>query len=461
MTPDKNAWEVATALLEDLLPEFQQEVEPMSILEWIDTMPASRRIPLMQALHDYEKNGLSKNHSIFKSFVKTEMLPWFSQRYCMPMEFVEYVARLIQAPHDVTHLIAGRFLKPVTYRLKKWWHVDNWIFYGSVSPEILDKWLNRNFRPGRRVFWCDYSAFDCTHNKYSWQLLEGMYKRMFPSADKDFWTVMDYWRAPHGKIRFPREGDVLEYKAPIMNASGRDDTALANALLNGLVMSISIAAAHFSVPVSAVNSDHIRRVSHIYNISVVGDDSLVFGPESIDQAFTDRVCAAIATFGFLAKAGWSEDPLQSTYLGMMPYRLPGEWKWGPTLGRRLYKAFWQATPTSHPVAWLRGVCEMYAKCFSFVPILSDMARRTLDLIGPGPATRPGIDAHRVWHNRTVGTGSYTDETIYYLCKRYSDAGTPFGAEQVKDLIAKIRSVRTVPVIIRHDVLTVLTGVDDL
>lgn len=461
MIPNEQAWEVATALLEDVLPEFSQPITPMTTEEWIMSMPTGRRSALINALEDYQLNGLTERHRIFKSFVKTELLPWFSQKYCCHLEFSEYVARLIQAPNDVTHIIAGRFIKPVTYRLKKFWGPDNWIFYGSVNPETLDRWLNRNFMTGRRVFWCDYSAFDCTHNKYSWALLEQMYRVLCPEADADFWEVMDIWRSPHGKIKFPGEGLSVEYHAPVMNASGRDDTALANALLNGLVMSISIAAAHHGIPVHAVRREHLATVSGIYNLSVVGDDSLCFGPANIDQMFCDRVAHNVSVFGFSAKIGWSPNPADATYLGMMPYRLPGEWKWGPTLGRRLYKAFWQATPTTHPIAWLRGVCTMYSKCFAFVPILSDMAARTLELIGSGPTNNSLADPHRIWQNRTERTGSYTEETIRCLCDRYERLGAPFTPMEVRHLIDTIRSVPTVPVILDHEVLSVLVAVDDL
>lgn len=74
------------------------------------------------------------------------------------------------------------------------------------------------------------------------------------------------------------------------------------------------------------------------------------------------------------------------FLGNRPYNLRAPdgtriWRWGPTLGRRLYKHHWMLDPVGNPYAWLQQVVDMEVQCYSHVPILGTIALRCQQLYG--------------------------------------------------------------------------------
>lgn len=225
--PTPGAFEVAWSLRTSLFRSFLScGARPMDRWEWIKTMPSRRRKQLIRAAKALEERGeLSHKFRFIKAFVKTEKLPYFGVRGDVyGVEFAEYVARLIQAPHDETHLLAGPWLKPLCHYLKQDWSWDNWLFYASVAPEDLDRWLNRN-KSALSWFWADYSSFDSTYSSSAWLMIERLYSAIYPDAPLGFWAALDAWRQPEGRISLSKDEAVIWYLASIMNASGRDDTA--------------------------------------------------------------------------------------------------------------------------------------------------------------------------------------------------------------------------------------------
>lgn len=403
-----------------LLPEFNEPLQRMRLWEWFKSYTNSRRRhALIRAHAERLKRGSNhKDYDKISAFVKTEKLPWFGVPKDMepPTTFVEdavYIARLVQAPHDETHLDAGRYMKPLTKRLKEVWNSDFWIFYASVNPEILDKWLEK-ISTCRSFFFADYSAFDATHSIESWALVEGLYEQVFPRADHpDLWRAIDVWRKPKGKCRLRKDGVTISYDAPVCNASGRDDTALVNALLNGLCLASAFAAELSGVELEQLEPHHYEKASRMCKISVVGDDSVVgcnFDIGKID------VVRHLKRFGLIVKSETAQDIANVTYLGSMPYRVGNSWRWGPTLGRRLYKAFWKESSDGHPIAWLRGVAQQLA-LNQHVPVLRELSEKILDLT-KGPTTKVQVDENRLWTVRTSATERWSDETLVHLAKRY-------------------------------------------
>lgn len=432
------------------------EVEPWDTWTWLKSMKNGRRRKiLIRAWRLMTDRG--QRHAMFEMispFVKTENLPWFAIVDGMPIpEAVRYVARLIQAPHDETHLIAGPYLKPLTQALKSHWSSDNWIFYASATPEKLDGWLRANAN-ATSYFWSDYSAFDATWSKYAWEMVETFYRHVYPNADKDFWEVLDIWRCPRGKVRCRKEDVVLSYSSEEANASGRDDTALANALLNGLALAMSIAAALAGCDPSQVTVDDLVRARSLVRIAIVGDDSLVCCDFDV-TGLQGEIQRCLEMFGLVVKAESSRNLWDVTFLGSMPYMTRSGLYWGPTIGRRMYKAFWQADPVGHLPSWTKGVAMQLA-LNTHVPILSDVAQRVVSLLERHSGL-PSYDEDKPHYSRAVSTVPWDELTVEWMCRRY-DRLSPKLFE--RDL-QSIRSIERLPAVMHSEVFSVCVAVDDL
>ncbi|APG78135.1 RNA-dependent RNA polymerase [Hubei yanvirus-like virus 1] len=430
----------------------------MQVWEWICTMPSRRRKQLVRAFKAREELGEdSPEYEIIKAFVKTELLPYFGVADGDYSVFqVEYVARLIQAPHDETHLDAGPYLKPLVQRLKETWSWEHWLFYASVSPEKLDKWLNKH-RGATSWFWSDYSSFDSTYSAHTWRMIERFYQQIYPEAPESLWKALNAWRKPHGKVRSHRDDAKLEYFAPIMNASGRDDTALANALVNGIVLALSFTAVLAGKSIESLEEADVLWASRQFSIAVVGDDSLVACSFDV-RPLVGAIEGKIRRFGLVAKCFSSEELCDVTFLGMMPYPVAGDLYWGPTIGRRLYKAFWQADPKGNLPAWTLGVAKQLA-LYQCVPVLSEIANRVCTLLDGGKITRQAVDENRVWSARSSATPPYDYSTMVWMCKRYREQGLVPRAMAAD--VETVERIDRLPAIVRLLTVDASLLVDDL
>lgn len=465
----------AGALVDSLLPkfvankmEFRTGQEFGAMLAWVNTMSCGRRRNiLLKALMELRRTGYErpKDWEIIKPFVKSENLARFAvvPDWChgkvTSFDAITYVARLIQAPSEYSHLRAGYILKPMVKMLKEDWCASNWLFYASVGPEALDGWLNR-VKHARSWFWSDYTAFDATYSPEAWDLIESIYRRVAPDAPREFWKVLDEWRRPAGKITDRKTGWTLRYFADVCNCSGRDDTALANALLNGMVLACSFASAISGVPLEELTEADIERAKGCVNIAIVGDDSLVacdFDVEDIKEA----VEANIRKFGLIAKTETSQEMCDVTFLGMMPYpvRKAGKFQWGPTIGRRVYKAFWQREPDGSLPAWTRGVAQQL-QLYRNVPILSELANKVDELLATHKVTKVKKDENRVWAARDIKTDEYCQRrTLDWLAKRYEAAGVT--REMIKSDIMIIRGIKRLPAVVKLEAVERILTMDDL
>jgi hypothetical protein len=291
----------------------------------------------------------------FSAFVKEEMLPDFEKDAHGLRMMTQMLDRIIQGPADATHVIAGPVLKPLVHRLKELWTYDGPIFYGSATPEKLHKWLQVIVAAGGTYFWCDYSMYDNTHSDDSWDFMESLYRDSV-GDNVDFWRVMKAWRRPKGKI------GAFKYQARTMNASGRDDTALANGVLNGFAAYLSAVAAYLKKDLLKLTiEDYHQAVPHI-KISVCGDDSLGCLPEMTAdrmQEFCADMSKNIARFGFEAKLQASNKLYDAVYLGHRPYPTRKGWYWGKTIGRASYKMGWVIDKGQDVMAHMTGLADMH------------------------------------------------------------------------------------------------------
>jgi len=485
--PKPGTWDFAAGFVDELLPDFV--AEPMEIWDWWLTMPAHRRRDLSKAIKEYEEKGWKKGYGRFSAFVKAELLPAFAKSKGLVQEgldldmsiqatlenmcglgnlvpLTEMSDRLIQAPHNVAHVVAGPILKPYVYTLKERWKedVDSYIFYASCKPERLQSWLRILDDGDGWFFWMDFSMFDRTHSDASWRFMESLYGW----HGEIFAEVMKAWRAPRGTC-----GPFI-YKGPVMNASGRDDTALANAVLNGFATYLSVTAAWFSISVRNVTVAHIRAMRAIFRLGVCGDDSLAKLPR-VDAARQAQLRAAIAAnlaeFGFEAKICSSEDILDVVFLGMRPYCTRSGKLWGRTIGRAAYKFGWCIKAEERDVmAWVTGVADAVVHTCTHVPVLYDMARRVSQLRDGAKRTEHHADPNKPWQEISGDGVPYDDLTLEGVARAYSRHSTP-GFEvsaarmvTVKDLwglIGEIRTIERIPCVIDHWLLRHMVAFDEL
>lgn len=459
--PKPGIWEFAKAFIPEILPDLS--TDDMALVDWLRSMPARRRRVLEKAAKEYELVGLRRSDRLFKAFVKAEFLPGFAQVKVGEavtdeslQELKEMLDRLINAPAEKTHIVAGPKLKPKVKKLKEQWHAYAPLVYGSAGPEVLDVLLQRLAEFDGTYFDCDFSLFDRTHSVQTWDFLESLYAL----KDRDLKQVFEWWRAPEGKI------GPFRYQGPVMNASGRDDTALANAILNGFATSLSAASAYHGISVMELSISQLRAFRSKSIISVCGDDSIgvmpKLSPERMSR-FRSLFNENIAQFGFVAKLQVKDSLQDCIYLGQRPYWISGRWHWGKTIGRATYKMGWVMDPQARDVmAHITGIADMHILCSQHVPVLSDLARKIVDLRVGAKRTPVVLDPNKPWEWTQQGVLPYDAQTLDVCAEVYTKlSGTPVARSDFEDLITEIDMITALPCVLDHPLWRLIIASDEL
>jgi hypothetical protein len=409
---------------------------------------------LLKAAEQIRTRGFNaKRDGKFNVFVKSEKLCGHEVTAAGLEPIQTLMDRIIQAPSDEAHVVAGPPLKSLTHKLKSVWHHRNHIFYASTSVDVLQLWTKRVGPRGRLAICVDYTMFDATHSKLSWRLIERIYAAAGITLDPDFLKLLKAWRRPAGYAT--GQGWALRYAAHEMNASGRDDTSLVNALLNGIVIFLSITAAFFGVELTDLTATHIQYGRENFDIAVMGDDSLAYVPpmpEDQHPGFAVRLSHHIGQFGLDAagdKIQLSTDVFDQVFLGMRMYPVGGELLWGRTVGRALFKLGWKCSPLPpDPGAHMAAEAKAIVATQPHVPILSDFAKAYLAWWGNGKVSPHKIDDedHKPW--RTVGPRpDYDATTVRQFCITYDITLAEFDA-----LLTLIYSLNQFPCVVNSKTL---------
>jgi len=225
--------------------------------DWFSGFPPSKRRMYYRELLRYEGN-VGTLSSEFDIFLKVEWQPLLPAGI-HGVGVRPNVPRTIWASKAWTHLINGRKCRAATDTLHKVWNCRNSVVYaGGMTPSELKSWVNQRadpvtatFNGGKLAIMTDYSMFDQTHSPHTHDFARQVYNKMGWTFSELERLAFEAWESPVGKFRC---GTKLVGGA--MNASGRDDTALINALLNGSAMSQAIMCAFFRVDGTELTEAH-------------------------------------------------------------------------------------------------------------------------------------------------------------------------------------------------------------
>ena len=140
-------------------------------------------------------------------------------------------------------------------------------------------------------------------------------------------------------------------------------------------------------------------------------------------------------------------PERLFFLGMRPYLAVGEWYWGRTIGRALYKMGWTMVEEKDVAAHFAGIHKATKDTEAHVQILSDISQAFIDAHVGGKVTKMRTDEERPWASRTSKPPPYDDGTMRLVAEVYGL--TPDALKREIDILRGLRNfpcVRDSPVL---------------
>jgi len=413
--------------------EKNATVKPLRYHEWERAFPKSRAMAFRNGRKEYAKKPMPwwklKQYTLFLKNEKG------NQAGTLGDDFRETPApranpRAICNTEEVAHTILGPTLRPITKTAKGM--LTGPVRYCSVSPEELNEWVNTEYpdhndvvhitprpaafdahtvrNPGKaftrkeakmsylgdesprgprpapkpRTYpMNDYSMMDNSYSRGAFSFLRKFYRILgFPSRGK---VARLWWELGKVKGQFRYQGALAKIDAGYVNASGRDDTAVNNAIINAWLSFLGwLSAAHAAdgreFRLVAPDIDRCREYASEMNIGIVGDD-LAGGVPAHWRAHADLAESMAERGGFSCKMSFATRPEEMVFLGMRPYPVAvydgSHWRkqlrWGKQLGRCMYKMGWQLQPTVDGAAWIKGVAWATLIGDGHVPILRALA----------------------------------------------------------------------------------------
>ncbi len=123
-------------------------------------------------------------------------------------------------------------------------------------------------------------------------------------------------------------------------------------------------------------------------------------------------------------------------------------------------------------AHITGVADMHVLCSSHVPVLSDLARKIVELRQGKKRTPVKLDENKPWEWTFKSGVDYDDITLQAVADMYSTNASRTttemshvachtSVEEVRELIEEIRAVPCLPFVLRSEVWQRMVWMDDL
>lgn len=287
------------------------------------------------------------------------------------------------------HTIYGPWFRPAVQKIHHHWDGDQnpWFYASAVTPQKMTSWLRNKIssdglvlnREDAKASLMDYGAFDNSFSKHTFRCYYRLLHRLGLRMNKKELRMLRFLETPFGYNSY---GDA--FRTDTINASGRDDTALLNIIFNMVAQYSALCQVLFPL-----GYDYDKLNSTIA-LGACGDDSLLICPEEMpEKPFLEE----IKRLGFDPKQStFVRRPIEVVFLGNRVYPAldpktgASLAAWGPTIGRRCYKHHSMREFNLTPVAWLRGVSTAELDSYPYVPVLSVVNRKVLELT-TGPSIK--------------------------------------------------------------------------
>lgn len=438
-------WVQVPGNLDVFLPGYEEyrlgkKTTPLSFDEWVRAFPAGRQKMFRKAMRDWMagRRPSWKQLKSFSVFVKRELA---NNGGRVGQDMPKSNPRSICNPPEMTHALLGRFLRPITTTAKTLAERGpitydsrcpeklndkvsaRWIHDGEVYQPVEDQHIpglrhvhNRtplgtgkkfvrgqptpvlytDFGVNERVrqtkapessrcqLSSDYSMMDSSYGQGVFKWLEHILVMLgLPCGG----LIFKLWRE---LAQVSGTANGKQFTAGWINASGRDDTALINFLVNMFLSNVGMCC-------SAMNCDWVQFFAMPrsswegkvpdYAGGAVGDDLYVDFPREWESQVRERFEPVAIAGGFTNKIEFTYDITHLVFLGNRPYPTAvqdedGIWRhrlrWGKQLGRCLYKLGWQRMPSVDCLAWMKGVAWAALISNPHVPILRAYAISVLE-----------------------------------------------------------------------------------
>jgi len=416
--------------------------------------------PVLNSLTHLLSKGMDINHNItYAGNCSPEQLnQWATQFYQKGGVYNTYIQQQLfpksansNGPRlDLNDMMAQTRNPPALPKIK-----------GSpLQPPLGKDWL---------YYMADLSACDQSHSIASFRVLYSMYKRMGadPFSGSLFSEIMQAWLNPTGTHRIGKHSDLggsFEFKATHINASGRGDTSLLNLIVNALIMVLGFFLATMAnekgtpptlASLANCETHDFQIFLKDFHMILLGDDSatvLPFSPNGLSrEQFIQAAELVMAEANFTVKGKVLADITDFTFLGMRPVPtetvvnyngekvLAGLLVFAPVLGRRLPKHHVCMNPPLGRLRWLRGVAFAELLTSHFVPVISHINERVMELTN-GVTIRlprehikwlPTLGARRLYYQ--------TDDTLHWFFKNY-----PISPQQLENTVETIGAIPRLP-----------------
>lgn len=443
------------------VPRMDQE-------EWFRLQ--DRELQMRMAWRELQEEGWTPQDVVCKPFIKSEFHYMGEARGAGVWHKRSFKPRPIYTLSDKTQAVVGPWTRPLMDFAHR--HLGPWStieYCGCNTPQENQRVLDQivyALRAGHKVYLNDFTCFETVQTSATMHVVRELYRRWWTDYDELREWCMTQWEAPRfqaaiGPYRFSG-------RLPQMMCSGRSDTAITNSLLNAIATAFAHVVAVTGVApqdVIRLSPEQVRTALDGYKIYVVGDDSVVTCPGA-GPGYEAAVEAAYTYIGFQAKLSEARGPSEVVFLGHRPYLVGTPvgpaWRWGPTLGRRLYKHHYALDIESDPRAWLKEVANMEKVVYPFVPILSAQAEVASRLFARAGFLKKG-DLLAMEKAKRYQMQAGTDERgAWIIPETYAELAAVYGvaADEIRELHEQCAAVTSLPYLIASPVIDAMCAKDN-
>lgn len=418
---------------------------------WLDLQRPERRQVFEQALTKLHQGCTSMEP--VQAFIKTELTQ--AQMKNVHWSLEEGIARIIQCVCALAQVLLGIFIVAYQRAFESAHHTGKFQYAGGMTPTQLNAFAAKFYVPGKYLtssytYELDFSMFDSTIGPEIHQFLAEIYKQSGLTFTPLIQSAFNHVANPAGYTSYG-----YRYAGKTMNASGRVDTAVLNAIVNMAAQQVVFTAHYNSMTVEEVLMDPRIIDETPMDLICLGDDSITVYPFKIDKQFLTDSFAKLGLVAPDSKIQIHEDFRRCTFLGCRPWPsvIDGEDVacWGPTIGRRLPKMGFCVDLKISPQLWLRGTSLAYLTTCQHVPIIYDMAMKVFNL-----TTGPTVIADSLKPTHTTDTRL---KMVSHYLPGFFELVYERSWSELMELRDLVQQVVTLPAVISHPIMDWLTVVD--